>query len=520
MKKISRKISLTFILCSLLVVAIVSTSFYLISRKILRIEAEKNLLNLVQIEANIMDDEFKNYKLLAENLKAVIETTVDISSIDNNQMAIDLYENSVSTSVKEIIKVFNGKTGWIVFNSEEVPAGNTVSFTTDDSGSYIRDKEYDAIEDGYSHDAWWKVAIEKGSNWTDPYYWEDWDANVMTYSVPVIVDERVIGVAGTEIFYDSLQKRIKEIAVYESGYLTLMNSNFDFLYHPDSSLKNLKTIADGKFQPLVARMMSADHGMTYYSGSNGENKVLAWKKLSNGWILTANPEESEMFAGLNEVKRTIVMLSIAVIIFALLVGFVLAQSIVKPINGMLQVVVSLSQFDLRTDMSSTLTKRKDELGIIANAIQSIKVNMYELIKEIKKTAEDVAGSSTILAETALVATNTTREIADSVHEISKGATEQAENTTMGAEKLIQLGNMIEKTKSHVNDLDESTQVVSDLVSSGLQNIDGLIGKTVENQLSVNEVSKSIKQTNNSANKINDASTLITSIAEQSSLGNS
>jgi len=515
MKKISYRIGLTFILCSALIISLIGVSVYTTAKRVTKEEAEENLLNLVEIEAAKIENEFSRVKYLSDSLESLVSSTISSNYRSYTQSMMDEYERSISDTFKSTINTFSNKSGWVLFNSEVLPSGNTLSFTTEGS-TYVREEEYDVVNDGYSNDGWWANAIENGYNWTDPYYWESWDANVITYSKPVIVGNQVIAVAGGEIFYDDLRNDLASLKIYDNGYMTLMNDEYDFLYHPNTDFDNLTKIVDGKFAFLADDIKASSTGVSYYK-FNGDNKIIAWTTLSNGWILTANPIEKEMYSGIDAIKNSIYIISVIVIVLALIVSYLLGNSIVKPIRSLVTIITGISHYDLSADVDDKLMNRSDELGIIAKAVQEIKVNMSVMAMDITEMTEDIVESSDSLSKMTEQSVTTFGEITETVHGISQGAMEQAESTSEGAQKLSELGTIIEVSKEHVSKLTNATDDVSSLVNDGLDILDILMLKTKENGDAAQVVFESIQKTNDSANQIGDASSFIASIAEQTNL---
>jgi methyl-accepting chemotaxis protein len=105
----------------------------------------------------------------------------------------------------------------------------------------------------------------------------------------------------------------------------------------------------------------------------------------------------------------------------------------------------------------------------------------------------------------------------SVGEIATGASEQARNTEEGAEKANQLGIAIEKDQNYLKTLNTATEKVGDVLNNGLKEIDYLSIKTEDSNKASGEIYDVIMKTNESADKIGQASNVIASIAGQTNL---
>lgn len=277
--------------------------------------AEKNLEQLVVNEGERINYSIEEVEKLSLILREIVKSTIDEERLGEVGY-MEEYKKEVSSLVLATINAYENKSGWIVFNPKVVRGGHIISFFQNEEGKYQREPDYNVYEIGSHTDSWWKNAIKNGENWTDPYYWEPWDANIVTYSIPIIIDNQLVAVCGAEFYFEDLKERIASIEVYDTGYMVLMNSTYDILYHPDSVVKNLLKLEKGSLRFIAEEIekKGEEVGLVEYTYKN-EEKVMAFKKLSNGWIISANPIEREIFKGLYKLRRDMIMgLVIGVII--------------------------------------------------------------------------------------------------------------------------------------------------------------------------------------------------------------
>jgi methyl-accepting chemotaxis protein len=109
------------------------------------------------------------------------------------------------------------------------------------------------------------------------------------------------------------------------------------------------------------------------------------------------------------------------------------------------------------------------------------------------------------------------EVTKTVEEIARGASEQALSTEEGASKATSLGEAIEKNKGYINELNDSGEKIAVIVNEGLDGINMLSKITEESTVATSEIQEVILKTNESSNKIGQASNVILAIAEQTNL---
>lgn len=217
------------------------------------------------------------------------------------------------------------------------------------------------------------------------------------------------------------------------------------------------------------------------------------------------------------VREVFMILGLLVIALAGLSAFIIGIRIVKPIVEAVGYTEEIADLNISRNIPNHFLKRKDEIGNLARAIQSIENNLRNIIGQTASASEQMAASAQELTATTQKVASSAIEVSQTIDEIAKGASAQAENISSGSENLMELGDIIEKDQEDLVALNKASSKVSELVQAGLIVIGELTYKTNQSSQANKEVYKSILKTNESSKKINEASNLISSIAEQTNL---
>lgn len=359
MKTIANKISLAITLSTVLVGLVLGALIYFQSEALLRIEAERNLTSILDREAEALNNEFTRVKRLSHVLRSMVENTVDLSLAQNDPTYMDTYEVYLSSFFKSAITDFDNVSAWVLFNSEIIPGANTVSYTFEE-GAFVREPEYDAVQDGYANEAWWKNAVTTGENWTAPYFWEPWSADIITYSIPITLDNQLIAVTGAELFLKPFQERLMNIRVYDSGFVMLFTNAGDPVYLPDE----LDPVYYEQWYRDNQNTISKKQKGVQYLEELGHQEVLAWRTLDNGWVLIAKPKVSEMFGGLASLNYITLATMASSIPLAILIGFLISRTLTRRLEALTlaahQVLDHGSQIQLEDHQN-------DEIGTLTQA---------------------------------------------------------------------------------------------------------------------------------------------------------
>ncbi len=224
----------------------------------------------------------------------------------------------------------------------------------------------------------------------------------------------------------------------------------------------------------------------------------------------------------NYVKTTklfIVMLLVALLV-AMVTTVLISKNISNPIVDLTNIMHRLATYDFTFNENSkalSYLKREDEVGEITRAIATMQKNIIDILDDISKNSQNVASTSEELRATAEQNAGASEQVATTITDIAKGATEQAQSTTDGANKLLELGEQIEKERKNTEELIKASNEVEQLVQTGLKVIANLANRTKESNEAAAIVSDTIAKTNENSKQIGEASSLIQSIAEQTNL---
>jgi methyl-accepting chemotaxis protein len=223
---------------------------------------------------------------------------------------------------------------------------------------------------------------------------------------------------------------------------------------------------------------------------------------------------------LNKLRSIIIIGTIAFMGFGILAAMYLGKSISSPIVELTSIIERISNYDITIDENSKAmkyVKRKDEIGIVTNSLLTMQKNLMNLIQDISEASQQVAASSEELTATSQQSATAADEIARVIEEIANGASDQAKDTEDGALYIDELGQIIMKNQQQLGDINSGADEINMLKNEGLQIIEELVDKTKDSNKAAKEIYNIISNTNESAEKIENASEMIKNIAEQTNL---
>ena len=213
---------------------------------------------------------------------------------------------------------------------------------------------------------------------------------------------------------------------------------------------------------------------------------------------------------LGAVSGVVTLLCIICIVFAV-------NSMVNGLKAGAEALEQVSKGKLNIELSEKALKRKDEIGNINRAIQSLKQELLGIISNIMQQSGELHESSDRLNEGATESSEHIMQVERAVEEIAQGAGGQAEETQKATENIIVMGNMIEETTDEINTMNENAQQIKQLGNTAIRSLQELQEINQKTKTSIDIIFEQTNTTNTSAQKIKEATELITDIAEETNL---
>ncbi len=331
-------------------------------------------------------------------------------------------------------------------------------------------------------------------------------------------DSRVVNYAG--IVRGATQRLIKlEMAGSESDELILRLDKIVYgLLEGDSEL-DLPKASDESFILAMEEVQKNWKELREFinqSRKNGNTTVLLTEsekfyEVSNNAVSVAETFSKGKVVSLKSFQVIILILNLIILAFVWIIS---TNGISKPL---MQLVSTIEKLDVSENIPDSFIAKKDEIGLLSKAFQKVIDNLRELIKQISTLSTNVAGFSQELSQNINQTAAAADEVARAVEEIAKGANEQAQDTEQGVISVNGLGELIEMEQQLIHKLNISANEVNILKNEGLEIIKELVEKNIVNKEATEEIGEIISKTNESANKIENASYMIKNIADQTNL---
>ncbi|MCI5821952.1 MAG: methyl-accepting chemotaxis protein [Lachnospiraceae bacterium] len=255
-----------------------------------------------------------------------------------------------------------------------------------------------------------------------------------------------------------------------------------------------------------------------YKEQGVEKYAAYYYSMSNRFVLVVCVEESDFMSSINSVINRGVVAGVILVLIGMVTAFLVSSKTSKPLLEIVDEIETIASLDLRKNERLTvLAKNKDESGQIARAIREMRIALVDIVSQIQEQSAQLFGASDNLNENVEHTAENVGGVETAVNEIATGANNQASETMRANEGVVAMGNMIEDTNAQVTTLNTTAEMMrqsNEIASQAMRELDRINKQAIE---SIGIIYEQTNTTNASAKKISEATTLISSIADETNL---
>ncbi|MFB6466387.1 methyl-accepting chemotaxis protein [Cytobacillus sp. Hz8] len=371
-----------------------------------------------------------------------------------------------------------------------------------------------------------KKAISGERAVSDPLVSKNDGKLVITYAVPIKVNNQVNGAIVAVRDGNELSNTIDDIKYGNSGKSYMINSDGVMIAHTnkDFVMESVNLIEKSKkdstlesFANVLTRMKNGDMATGEYS-DQGVKKFVGFAPVkSTGWSIGIAGNKDEFLGKLSTLKTSTISSSLAFLVLGIIIVYLILGSVVRTVNAAVGQLNLIASGDLTSEVPLRFLKQKDEMGKIAGGIKVMQESMRSMIKSIKNNSVSIDEQSEKLASVSEELSSSSENVSMAIQDVAIGAGSQAENLTKIFDVLgdfaVQIGNIVLSIK----DIEENTEGISRMADDSSENMQTLMTSVNSVSNTFKEFSSKIIMLGENVKQINDIINLINSVAEQTNL---
>ncbi|MCR5324152.1 MAG: methyl-accepting chemotaxis protein [Lachnospiraceae bacterium] len=321
-----------------------------------------------------------------------------------------------------------------------------------------------------------------------------------------------------KIDYDHLLGDI-EIANVEGSYAYMVSPDGTMLWHPTAE-KIGQPVENAAVSNIVKRLANGekvepDSVVYEYKGAD---KLAGYALTKDNVIAVVTADYDKFIAPIKSLRNHMIVIGVIAAIICSLIGYVIVTALMKALTTLVPVIHRAAEFDLTKDKNvEQLAKRKDEIGVISRAVNTMTDNLSTMVGNIEDAGKGVdhnvdllTGAVSSINDLCTDNSATSEEMAANMQETSASVhsiTSNTENIKSGAESIKVLANEGNKLSTEImaraGELKRTTEQAS--------------AKTTGLYDSVKEKSETAIEASKAVEKINELTGTIMSISSRTGL---
>lgn len=208
------------------------------------------------------------------------------------------------------------------------------------------------------HVGWYYKPIMTGSPvWLPPYYNKNINAYIISYVIPMFLDNKEIGVTGIDIDFDQMTKQLSQVHFMQSGFAFLEDSEGIVVYHP-----------------------TLPNGLTF---KPEEDQVKISIPLINGMTLVTIAPVLEINAQRDRHLKQSIIFILVLLAFTTTITIFFSRSITKPLKELTKEAKKMITGDMNAEFN---IRQNDEIGELAKSFAAAKFHISQHMKQMQGLA--------------------------------------------------------------------------------------------------------------------------------------
>lgn len=260
-----------------------------------------------------------------------------------------------------------------------------------EDGSYV---EYPTFNPTESYDPrirpWYAYThVQEKVQLSDPYISQVSEEMIISATKSITLDDGRSGVIGVSMIIDDVTQIVKQIKLGESGYIMLLNANDKIVVSPEYKAWLLKTPIEAGLTDLALNGEGPRRQEIFISE---EMHVFDTYASKNGWKIVAIIPKQEILGKSNQITQILVLIYMFTMFTIAILVFWVLNRVTKPLFGISRAMNQMAVFDLdfydHHEMQRYI-KKKDEIGVIAKALDNMHVSYSELHEMVYKMNKEI-----------------------------------------------------------------------------------------------------------------------------------
>lgn len=194
------------------------------------------------------------------------------------------------------------------------------------------------------------------------------------------IDNNKLGIIAMSAQVQEISDAVVNAKVGETGFAFLLDEKGQVIAHGQPENRS-EVLEDYSKHPSLQSPLR-----TVFNYTLDKERFVSYSQTTDlGWTMVVQQDYNEAFAALKRSRQLGITLLVITISLVLLIAYLLTRRFVKPIQNLTTIADEISRG--RSSKEIIETKRNDEIGALAKAIERMQVSINLAFKELNKKIE-------------------------------------------------------------------------------------------------------------------------------------
>ena len=263
-----------------------------------------------------------------------------------------------------------------------------------------------------------------------------------------------------------------------------------------------------------------------YSTTTGKDSVYVFHSIhlqgtDTPWAIFSITDKDKFVGTARDmVIFSVVLAVICTVALVIALAVFIQRRLLVPIGDVTEILTRFADLDLDREKGMKARvhmARTDEIGVMVSSLARMADSLRGIIGKINGASQSVAATSEELTATAQNTAHSAETVRNGIHDIAESARVQVKDTQDAVNHTDEILQLLDDNRKVMTEMNEATENIHKRQTEGAEILADLMKKSAETADATQEVSRVVEETNQRAERIEEASAMIQSISEQTNL---
>ena len=477
---------------------------------------------------------YEAVKQSGEDLRQNIEMILQLPPEARSRDAINAMLTNLMESNKNLIGV------GVVFEPNAFDGQDAAHVTdplSDETGRMITyaGREGSAVElepsTGYDTADWYTVPAKTLKPMLTPAYYETVAGKktlMASVAIPILDNGRFVGAISLDFDMEKVQEMFEKLSTPDNIYL-MLDSKGQVIAHGtnrDMVMKDAFQLMHLDAAEQKEIFSDGSYRKTQVSPTTGKDSVyvyhaVQYNGMDTSWVVFSITDKDKFTGAARDmVIFSVVLAVICTVVLVIALAMFIQRRLIVPIGDVSDTLARFADLDLDPTKGEKVrahAARTDEIGSMVGSLARMANSLREIIGKINGASQSVAATSEELTATAQNTAHSAETVRKGIHDIAESARVQVKDTQDAVDHTEQILGLLDNNRKVMEEMNAATENIRKRQTEGAEILADLMKKSAETADATQEVSRVVEETNERAERIEEASAMIQSISEQTNL---